>query len=151
MLKKQQILKDIRSAKRAHLTWVSRAELLAKGYPVTDDQVPLSHIECAFGAWYLQANTELQAIGIFKAIDVPHKVMHDAYADIFKALFEEKNVTFFQRMIGKEARLKESNKVLINEKLRILDKASSDIVKYLEDFEQLVSKMSDTEAEKLFS
>lgn len=151
MSKKQQILKEIRSAKRSHLAWVSRAELLAKGYPVTDDQVPLSHIECAFGSWYLEANTDLQAIGVFKAIDIPHKTLHDAYADIFKALFEEKNVSFFGRLIGTEARLKEHNKVVIAEKLRVLDKASAEVIKHLEDFEQFISKIPDLEAEKLFS
>lgn len=151
MSQKQHILKEIRSAKRAHIAWAGRAELLAKGYPVTEDQVPLSHAECAFGTWYLQASTELKTIGVFRAIDAPHKTLHDAYADIFKALFTEQNLTFFQRMVGQGAKLKEKNKPYIAEKLRTLEKASNEVVALLDEFEEVVAKMPEAEAAELFN
>ena len=151
MLQKSNVLKDIRSAKRAHLTWVGRAELLAKGYPVTQDQVPMSHMECTFGAWYSQANVALSAHEVFKAIATPHKALHDAYADIFKVLFAENSMSLFQRMIGKAAQQKEQNQAVITEKLQELEKASAAVVAQLDAFEQLITGMSDAEVKTLFS
>lgn len=151
MSQKQNVLKEIRSAKRAHIAWVGRAELLAKGFPVTEDQAPLSHAECEFGTWYLKAGAALKEIDSFKAIDAPHKALHDAYADIYKALFKQKNVSFFGRMIGKGAKIKEQNKPLIADKLRTLESASNEVVKHLDTFENMLTQLPDAQVDALFS
>lgn len=151
MSNKHQILKALRSAKRGHIAWVGRAELLMKGYPVTDDQAPLSHAECAFGTWYLEASGALQKIPAFKAIDAPHKELHQAYGNIFKALFDDKNISVFQRLIGKGAAIEKKNKQIIEQNKQKLDEASAQVLSRLEEFEQQIVEMSDAEVAQLFT
>lgn len=151
MSDKHQILKALRSAKRGHIAWVGRADLLMKGYPVTDDQAPLSHAECNFGIWYLESSSALREFPAFTAIDAPHQQLHEAYRNIFKALFEEKNISMFQRLIGKGAAIEKKNEQIIKENKAKLDAASKQVLERLEEFEQQIVEMSDAEIAKLFT
>lgn len=150
MSDKHQVLKALRSAKRGHIAWISRAELLIKGYPVTEDQAPLSHAECAFGTWYLEASAALQKIPAFVAIDEPHRRLHAAYSNIFRAMFADKNISVFQRLIGQGAAIEKKNQSIIQANKQQLDSAAKEVLGRLEEFEQLILEMPDTEVKQLF-
>jgi len=151
MSKKNLILKELRCAKRGHIAWVQRAELLIKGYPVTEEQAPLSHAECPFGTWYLESSAALQQIPAFKAIDGPHQELHDAYRTIFQALFEGNNISIFKRLIGHGAAVERRQKRTINENQQKLEQASKQVLLRLEEFENQILAMSDDELVQLFT
>ncbi len=139
---KSEIIKRIRAAKQAHLSWVMKADALIHGIPLEKDQVPINGTECIFGKWYYGEGQNLKSLPSFKAIEQPHFNLHSTYARIFKLLFEETNVSFLSKLFGRSKKQNEKNLMEARNIFPILKGHSKEVVKYLDKLEQEVIALS---------
>lgn len=78
-------LQHLRKAKTAHLKWRTYAQALAAGVGVEDGKAPVAHTECEFGLWYMGPGQALRKIShLYEDIEDPHRLLHEAYADIYQ-------------------------------------------------------------------
>lgn len=82
---KDQILRELRKAKAAHLKWRSYAYAMVAGLEIDPEYTPLEHTECAFGKWYHGAGREhFGHLDTYAGIDVPHHILHKIYSKIYE-------------------------------------------------------------------
>lgn len=132
----QDAVQRLRAAKRAHLAWVGRAGLLVQGIAVAQEQIPVRHTDCPFGLWYHQDGQELAPLPAFRAIDKPHRSLHEAYATIFSLLFQEQKAPLFDRLLGKTRRAQAEVQEKVAAQMRRLEEASREVVMLLDLLEQ---------------
>ncbi len=147
---KNQVIQLLRTAKRDHLAWVGRAELLVQGIPVSKEQLPVLHTDCNFGRWYFGEGQVLAKFTDFRAIDPPHQTLHHAYAQIFKLLLEEENPSFFSKLLGTARKQHERNMPAIEANMHALEQASQEVVRHLEALEHILHDMPDEDVVELF-
>ena len=81
-----QILRELRKAKAAHLKWRSYAYAMLSGLDIEPEYTPLEHTECAFGKWYHGAGKEhFGHLDTYSGIEVPHHILHKIYAKIYES------------------------------------------------------------------
>lgn len=146
---RNQIIQKLHNAKRSHLAWVGRAELLTQGHEIQKEQIPVLHTDCAFGDWYFGDGQVLNALSEFQAIDAPHKHLHDAYASVFKLITDEENASAFSRLLGIAKRKKEADQPVIHQHMNNLEQASNTVISTLELLENRLHAMSDEEFDRL--
>ncbi|WP_018870281.1 CZB domain-containing protein [Thioalkalivibrio sp. ALgr3] len=142
-MEKQEVLDRLHQAKRAHLAWVGRAELLTQGVPVEKDQIPVLHTDCPFGQWYFSDGQALNDFPEFESIDEAHRHLHQAYAEIFKLVTEEENASMFSKMLGFARRQHERNEPLIRMHMEALEEASRSVVHHLDALEKKIREMDE--------
>lgn len=101
----QDILQTVRTAKRAHISWVMKADALIHGIPLEKSQVPLDGTECSFGKWYYGQGQCCSELPSFKALEKPHMELHSTYARIFSAIYEKSDLSFLSGMFGKKKKV----------------------------------------------
>lgn len=140
---KIELLHKINAAKRAHVSWVMKADALIQGIPLEKEQVPVNGTECAFGQWYYGEGQGLISLEEFKAIEEPHFKLHHSYAKIFKLLFEDDDHSFLSKLFGQNKRHEavklEQAKLLFPE----LKKHSEEVVRHLDNLSTQIEKISD--------
>ncbi|WP_038047142.1 CZB domain-containing protein [Thioalkalivibrio sp. ALJ24] len=144
-MEKQDVLDRLHQAKRAHLAWVGRAELLTRGVPVGKDQIPVLHTDCPFGQWYFGDGQVLHDFPEFESIDEAHRHLHEAYAEIFKLVTEEGNASMFSKLLGRARRQHEQNEPVIRRNMESLDEASRTVVHHLDALEHRIRQMEPEE------
>jgi len=134
----QQMIEQIRAAKRSHKAWVQRAEALVRGIAVEKEHIPLFSTDCEFGKWYYGAGQALRSLDSFRAIEPVHDELHRIYMDIFRLLFEEEteDPSWLDRLLGRSAKKKEENLKKARELLLPLQAASEEIVSLLDRLER---------------
>ena len=140
---KHQVIERLHEAKRAHLAWVGRAELLTRGIPIEKEQIPVLHTHCPFGQWYFGDGQALRQFPEFTAIDESHRELHQAYAEIFKLITEEENASLFSRMLGYARRQHEHNEPLIRMYMDQLEAASRKVVERLDALEERIHQLDE--------
>lgn len=73
--------KAVRIAKSDHLLWKKKLSDMMAGRNSLSDTELTHHTECNLGKWYLdvqQHNPDIAQSPAFKALDAPHKKLHDA-------------------------------------------------------------------------
>ncbi len=76
----------IETFKQAHLNWVKRAEAMVAGGQVIEARELTSHTHCSLGKWYLgRGRAEWGHLPEFRAIDAPHREVHQTLAAILSA------------------------------------------------------------------
>ena len=102
---KASILQHIFAAKRAHLSWVKKADRLVNGLDgyrghkvdlnVDKTFIPLTSDTCEFGLWFNSHSPylrKLPSIGEFVTrIEEHHERLHDTYQHIYDIFFEMPN------------------------------------------------------------
>jgi len=146
---RNQIIQKLHTAKRGHLAWVGRAELLTQGLEIQKEQIPVLHTDCEFGDWYFGDGQVLNALPEFQAIDAPHKRLHEAYAEIFKLITEEENASAFSKMLGIAKRKKEADQPIIHQHMINLEQSSQNVINSLDALEHRLHEMSDEDFEEL--
>jgi methyl-accepting chemotaxis protein len=69
----------LKTCRRAHVGWVTRAENWLAGREEVDQKRLVSAHECTLGKWYDgRGHAEFGHLGDFKAIDDPHEKLHEA-------------------------------------------------------------------------
>lgn len=91
-MNKTEVLRRLRAAKRAHLTWVSHITALFEGLEVKNKDVPLGPKKSQFGQWYYGEGQNLSEFESFSRIHNPHKKMHKALKEL-RDLLEGRDIT----------------------------------------------------------
>jgi hypothetical protein len=83
----------IETFKQAHLNWVKRAEVMLSGGTIIRSHELTSHTECALGRWYVGRGLgEWGHLPEFKAIEAPHREMHQLLVNIANARQRGQNI-----------------------------------------------------------
>lgn len=140
---KKQLIANLRAAKSAHIKWRSYAQALAAGLPVSENQVPVIHTDCAFGKWYYGPGQRLSSLPGYQAIEAPHEALHGIYMHLFKLLFETEESSFFARLIGTARKQGEQRRDQFDALLNNLVEMSKTLLTAIELLEQEIMRMED--------
>ena len=132
---KNKLIYQIREAKRAHVSWVMKADALIQGIPLEQDQVPVNGTECKFGHWYYGEGQNLSFLQSYKAIEQPHFNLHSTYAQIFKLLFDETRQGMLEKLFGKSKKAEEVKLLKARQMFPELRKHSEEVIAALEGLE----------------
>lgn len=149
-MNKQDILRQLKAAKSAHIKWRSYAQALVSGVPVSEEKVPAQHTSCTFGTWYYGPGQILGGLPAFHAIEAPHRVLHEIYMQIFTLLFEAENkdAGFFRKLFGMSAK-QANNREQVAQLLDSLIAVSRTLLEATEQLERDVQEMSEDEVAAL--
>ena len=76
----------IETFKQAHLNWVNRVDRMLAGGEIIKAEEMTSHTDCALGRWYRgRGQAEWGRLPEFKAIEAPHRDVHQSLAAILQA------------------------------------------------------------------
>ncbi|CAA6800616.1 MAG: Unknown protein [uncultured Sulfurovum sp.] len=152
-MKKNEIIHKIRLARLAHVQWVQRAKSLVNGFPIKEEDIPLTPDACAFGKWFYSDGQILLAIfneTSVKDLENLHNELHEEYMSIFKIYFDISNLSFFSKLLkqGKKITKEEQNKAQLY--LKSLEKVSDVLIKKLNIMETKIN-MADEEIFEKYS
>ena len=141
---KNELLHNIRAAKRAHINWVSYAHALILGVPLEKNQIPMDSSECKFGEWYYGDGQVLHGLEAFKKIEQPHIDLHDTYLEIFHLLFaKEADRSLWSRWFGKKTEVDmEKSLKKANQLYHKLKKHSVIVIDALNELEDQLNEMN---------
>ena len=107
-MNKELTLDQLHAAKKAHISWVSKAKALIEGLPVNKEQIPVDCTSCKFGEWFYsdaQVLKRIPGMDCLTTIETEHFNLHDVYMKIFKIYFDESNLSFLSKMIGSKKKV----------------------------------------------
>ena len=149
-MEKDNVLKSIRAARRAHTQWVDKAKSLVNGLPVKKDQIPLEVTECSFGEWFYSDGQILLSFFTQEAIeklDAKHKELHDIYMKIFKIYFPKMKGSFFTNLFKSKPKITAQDENIALAYLRNLEDVSTELIAYL----NLIEKKLNTVDKETFA
>ena len=109
-MNKERTLDHLHAAKKAHISWVSKAKALIEGLPVQKEQIPVDCTSCKFGEWFYsdaQVLKRIPGMDCLSEIEREHFNLHDVYMKIFKIYFDESNISFLSKMFGTKKKVSE--------------------------------------------
>jgi len=140
-MNKEETLAHLRNAKKAHITWVQRANALIEGLPIEKEQVPVGCTECKFGLWFYG---EGQALGMIpnmdclKEIEKLHFELHDVYMKIFKIYFSDEDRSLFSKFFGTRKKVTSLNQEIAKDYYTQLKMVSEKLVDGLDRLERRI-------------
>ena len=143
-MKKDEILRQIHNARKAHISWVQRAKALVAGVPLSEDQIPMNATECLFGKWFYDEGIRLKKLPGFEIIDDierQHIDLHEEYLKIFQIFFGQKPsllgklLPFFKKKVTPEER--QHAKIILAD----LEKTSNELLDILSLLERRVEAL----------
>ena len=150
-MEKPDVLKHIRSARRAHVIWVDRAKALVNGLKVTKDQIPLEVTSCDFGKWFYCDGQILLAIfteDAIKTLENKHKELHDIYMNIFKIYFNTSDFSFWEKLLKKKRKISAADEHNALAYVRNLEEVSNELISYLNIIEKKINTISEDDFKK---
>ena len=150
-MKKNEIVKKIRTARFAHVQWVQRAKSLVNGLPIKEEDIPLTPDSCVFGKWFYSDGQILLAIfneKYVKELEVLHNKLHEEYMNIFKIYFDLSNLSFLSKLLNSGKKITELEKTQAMVHLSNLEKISDDLIKALNIMETKINMADATMFER---
>ncbi len=150
-MKKEEVLKNIRAARRSHVMWVDRARSLVNGFPVNKEQIPLEVTSCDFGQWFYCDGQILLVIfseDSIKKLENKHRELHDSYMKIFKIYFDTSNQSFIAKLLKRRKKISDREQHLAMEDLQKLENVSDELVSYLNIIEKRMNQIDESTFEK---
>lgn len=132
----EKCLQQITRAKSAHLRWRAYAQALLAGQEIEEGQLPLEHTECQFGRWYYGAGQALSTLPAFRAIESPHRQLHQISLDLFRLLEHGETPPFWQQLLGFKKKSDAKKTALIQQQATQLTRVSAELLKALDTLEQ---------------
>ena len=135
-------MQAITNAKKAHKTWVARADAILNGVTVEAEHNPMLPTQCAFGEWYYGAGQAFMALPDFRQIEEPHDALHTTYMKIFSHVTKEKpEPSLWGKFFGKG----DSSKVDAEESKKLYEALhgySNDVVYHLDVLKEKIANMA---------
>ena len=130
---KQQVIEILQHAHEDHQTWVKHGQILIDGLNLENAIAPVKCTECDFGLWFYTEGTELQNFPWYKEIKELHDKTHQSY-----------NVLYFEsmRMYNPKTRVE------LIKRFEDLEKNSSELLGKLEETQEYLSNIFDTDYEE---
>jgi hypothetical protein len=119
-----QLLSD---AKKAHVNWVQRAQLLIDGLPIDKDAIPLSCRDCEFGQWLYEHGQKLNELGNIPHLEDIEKVhfdTHDHYMKIYRIYFADDERSFLSKLFNSKEKISDQGKAMAKDHYKKLQVAS---------------------------
>lgn len=145
-MEKSDVLRSIRSARRAHVIWVDRAKALVNGLEVKKEQIPLEVTECDFGKWFYCDGQILLSIfteEAVKKLDDKHKELHDIYMKIFKIYFSVKKRSLWAKLLKRKKKITANDEYNALVYLRNLEEISDELISYLNIMEKKLNSVDE--------
>ncbi len=146
---KEEILTQLRTAKTAHMQWLSDALALISGLAAERDHVPIAHTDCQFGKWYFGAGQRLSGFSAYHAIEAPHELLHQTYARIFGILAAEDSRPLIARLLGSKGKLTKKRRKEADDLMQNLLSVSRMLLESIALLEQAVQSATDEELKTL--
>lgn len=146
-MKKNEIVQKIRSARLAHVQWVQRAKSLVNGFPIKEEDIPLTPDSCAFGQWFYSDGQIFLVVfndKLVKDLENLHNELHEVYMNIFKIYFDISNLNFFAKLLNHGKKVSENDKYRAEVYLKSLERVSDTMIKKLNIMETKIN-MADEE------
>ena len=150
-MEKLDVLKNIRSARRAHVIWVDKAKALVNGLTVTKDQIRLEVTSCEFGKWFYCDGQILLSIfteDAIKTLENKHKELHDIYMKIFKIYFNTSDFSFWEKLLKKKRKVSAADEHNALAYVRNLEEVSNELISYLNIIEKKINTINEDDFEK---
>jgi len=138
-MNKELALQYLQTAKKAHITWVVKAQALVVGLPMQRNQIPLNCISCKFGEWFYCDAQELKdivGIDYLQNIENEHFNLHQVYKKIFKIYYDEVNASFFSKLFGMRKDISEDEDRMAVAYYAELDEISNRIIALVDKIEK---------------
>jgi hypothetical protein len=151
-VEKSDVLRSIRSARRAHVIWVDRAKALVNGLVVRKEQIPLEVTECDFGKWFYcdgQILLSLFTEEVVKKLDNKHKELHDIYMKIFKIYFPVEKRSLWAKLLKRKKKITANDEYNALVYLRSLEEISNELISYLNIMEKKLNSVDEERFKKL--
>jgi len=132
-MNKEQVIEILQHAHEDHQTWVRHGQILIDGLNLENAIAPVKCTDCEFGLWFYAEGTELQNFAWYKEIKEIHDKTHESY-----------NVLYFEsmRMYNPKTRTE------LIKRFEDLEKNSSELLGKLEETQEYLSNILDTEFEE---
>ena len=141
---KEDLIEKVAAARRAHTTNLQKAILLAEGIPLSGEQVPVSHKECALGKWLYGDEERIKKVlgqVQFSEIEALHRQWHEAYTRIYDIYYKESKKGIFGRLFGGKPKLSEQARQRAKVYCSELGEYTWSLTKQLDDIERRITKM----------
>jgi len=153
-MEKDIILRQLRSAKAAHISWVQKAKLLIEGIEIDKNTIPINSTECQFGQWFYSDAQKLNglrnnSLDCMENIENHHAQLHNIYLQIFKLYYLIENRGFFKKLFNKKKKINEETTKKGREYLIQLEKISKELLAEIGRLERRVIAISNEEIETL--
>lgn len=132
----EKFLQQIGRARNAHLRWRAYAQALLSGHEIEEGQLPLEHTDCQFGRWYYGAGQALTTLPAFRAVESPHRQLHQICLDLFRLLKHSQTPPFWQQLPGLKNKHDAKKTALIQQQATQLTSVSTELLKALDTLEQ---------------
>lgn len=142
---KEATLEQLRNAKKAHISWVQRANALIEGLPVEQQQVPVNCTECKFGIWFYGEGQHLNTIPgmeILKEIEQYHFELHEVYLKIFSIYFKDSERSFLSKLFGVKRKIPLEEQEKAQDYFRKLKEISEKLLSSIERLERRVNALA---------
>jgi hypothetical protein len=139
-----QLLSD---AKKAHVSWVQRAQLLIDGLPIDKDAIPLSCSDCEFGQWLYREGKKLTALGNIPHLEDIEKVhfdVHDQYMKIYRIYFADNDRSFFSKLLNSKKKISDQGKEMAKGHFKKLQSASEQLLNLISKLERRLFAIPET-------
>jgi len=153
-MEKDIILKQLRSAKAAHISWVQKAKLLIEGIDIDKSSIPINSTECIFGEWFYGDAQKLNglrnnSLECMENIENYHGQLHDIYLQIFKLYYLVENKGFFANLFSIKKKINTDTTEKGREYFIELEKVSKELLSEISRLERRIIAISNQEIEEL--
>lgn len=131
--------------KKAHISWVQRANALIEGLPVEQQQVPVNCTECKFGVWFYGEGQHLNTIPgmeILKEIEQYHFELHEVYLKIFSIYFKDSERSFLSKLFGVKRKISLEEQEKAQDHFRKLKEISEKLLPSIERLERRINALA---------
>jgi len=143
-INKKVALDKLRGAKGAHIKWRSYAQALVSGVAVSDDKIPVEHVDCAFGQWYHgEGKKQLGHLISYESIYTPHEMLHEIYKRIFNVLHSEDSTGVFKKMFSSKGGREYERLALARSYMEELVGVSETLLRALDILEEEIRELPD--------
>lgn len=151
---KEEILKELRSAKVAHIKWVQKAKFLIEGFKTEENAIPVDATACKFGCWFYGEAQNLNAlknnpIESMKKIEDLHMSLHDMYVNIYKIYFSQDSRGFFSKIFGIHKKVTDESQALAKEYFLKLELISRNLLEEINRMERRILAISSEDISKI--
>ncbi len=153
-MEKDIILRQLRSAKAAHISWVQKAKLLIEGIDIDKSSIPINSTECRFGEWFYGDAQKLNglrnnSLDCMENIENYHGQLHDIYLQIFKLYYLVEDKGFFANLFSSNNRISAEVTEKGREYFIALEKVSKELLSEISRLERRVIAISNEEIAEL--
>lgn len=147
---KEEIVSKIRAARLAHVQCVQRAKSLVNGFPINEEDIPLTSDACVFGQWFYSDGQILLAIfneKVVKDIERLHNDVHSEYLYIFR-IYVDPSAGFLAKFLKHQKRISATEQTNAVVALKKLEKISDELIKNLNIVETKINMADPKTLEK---